>query len=51
MEIIKDIGAVIVIALIAFVCGVALGSGLSFHEGFEKGFEKALPLTYATMNK
>ena len=51
MEIIKDTGFIVVLAIIAFVCGLALGSGLAFHEGYQKGFDKALPLTYATMNK
>jgi hypothetical protein len=50
-ELLQDTGFITVLLIIAFVCGLALGAGLSYHDGYQKGFEKALPLTYATQNK
>lgn len=50
-ELLEDGAIVVVFIIIAFVCGLALGAGISYHDGYQKGFEKALPLTYATQNK
>lgn len=37
--------------LLIFIIGMAIGIGLGYNDGFKAGFDKALPLTYATMQK
>lgn len=37
-------------AVIGLLC-LLVGYGAGYNDGFQAGFEKALPLTYATMNK
>ena len=47
-NIVMTIGTVFAVS---FLLGMIVGGSLSFSEGFKAGFDKALPLTYATMNK
>lgn len=50
-ELLQDGATVIMFLIIAFICGLTLGAGVGYHDGYSKGFDKALPLTYATQNK
>ena len=50
-ELLSDTGIVVLFLLIAFVCGIALGAGVGYNGGYQAGFDKALPLTYAAANK
>lgn len=46
-----DIGICIVIAALMFCFGLGLGDGFGYQKGYKEGFEKALPLTYASVYK
>lgn len=37
-------------AVFGLLC-LLVGYGAGYNDGFQAGFEKALPLTYATINK
>lgn len=50
-ELLHDEAFVVLFLIIAFFCGGALGFGMGRQQGFDEGFDKALPLTYASVNK
>ena len=50
-ELLNDAATVVLFLIISFVCGLALGAGVAYHDGYQKGFDKALPLTYASVIK
>lgn len=43
------LGVVVIVA--NFLIGLLIGIGLGYNDGYRAGFDKALPLTYATMQK
>jgi len=42
----NDNGAAVILAVLIFITGLLFGLGVGFYDGFCRGFEKALPLTY-----
>lgn len=46
-----DIAVCIVIAALMFCFGLGLGDGYGYNKGYKEGFERALPLTYASVYK